>query len=73
VDIKGGRARATNNSLAEGWDGEIVEVGPGLWRVWGRTYYSLGAARRGRIANAPKGKRKKRVAPRKLNELGGQG
>lgn len=60
--------RTTDSSVAKGWDAEIVQVGPGLWRVWGRLYYSLGAARRGRIANAPKGGRKKRVAPRKLNE-----
>lgn len=66
MDIKGGRT--TDSSVAEGWDGEIVQVSHGLWRVWGRLYYSLGAARRGKIANAPKGKRKKRVAPRKLNE-----
>ena len=66
MDIKDGRT--TDSSVAEGWDGEIVQVSPGLWRVWGRLYYSLGAARRGKRANAPRGKRKKRVAPRKLNE-----
>jgi hypothetical protein len=60
---------AVGSAVAEGWGGEIVQVGPGTWRVWGRLYYSLGAARRGKIANAHTGKKRKRVAPRKLNEL----
>ena len=63
-------AGAVDGAVAEGWGGEVVQVGPGLWRVWGRIYYSLAAAKRGKIANArTRKKKKKRVAPRKLNEL----
>lgn len=58
----------TEESPAQGWGGEIVQIGPNLWRVWGREYYTLSAARHGRVAHAPRGKsKKKRVPPRGLN------